>query len=294
VIARRVSLRVRAYLAAAIPLSMTVIHLAIRRATFTHWDAQQIKMSTGADQLWVFNDKYWIVMLGLLLAWAALFVRLMRQTGVAAAIFGVPFQWCVMSAAAVVALPTTVLIPGFQHTLVYVAERMSLGIGICVCVLLGAVIPKMYERVALAAAAAAFFGFLFHDERILNSLEDRIGVVVAGLSPGQRVISAIDDPYLHVFAVTHMIDRACVNRCFSFANYEPSTAQFRIRAVTRNPYVTTSYNDSWHIQDGSYVVKTSDLPLLQLYLDDKGRLAVRSLKAGSKCGSTAVSVFPAG
>ena len=105
-------------------------------------------------------------------------------------------------------------------------------------------------------------------------------------------MSGVDDPELHVFAVTHMIDRACLGRCFSYANYEPSTAQFRVRAVAENPYVTASYEDSWRMQNGSYVVKEQDLPLLQLILDEDGRMVVRPLKAGTPCGSTSLKALP--
>jgi hypothetical protein len=240
----------------------------------------------------VFDGKYYIVLVGLLVVWSLLFLDLVRKSGPQQVISSIPFQFCVISAAAVFILPTTVLIPGFQHKLVYIAERMSLGVGICVCALLGAAIPKAYERFALVALAVLFFGFLFRDERILNSLEDRIDGVISQLQPGQRVVSAVDDPGLHVFAVTHMIDRACVHRCYSYANYEPSTAQFRIRAVAPNPYVTANYDDSWKLQNGSYVVKESDLPMLQLVLDEAGRLSVRPLKAGSKCGSTSLKALP--
>ena len=59
--------------------------------------------------------------------------------------------------------------------------------------------------------------------------------VISQLPAGQRIVSGVDDPDLHVFAVTHMIDRACLGRCFSYANYEPSTAQFRIRTRGRKP-----------------------------------------------------------
>ena len=52
--------------------------------------------------------------------------------------------------------------------------------------------------------------------RTLNSFEDRLQSAVAGLPQGQRVISAIDDPSLRVFAVEHMIDRVCVGHCFSY------------------------------------------------------------------------------
>jgi hypothetical protein len=293
-IARRMSPRARVYITTAWLLAMVLLHAAVvGHTTFSFWSPQQIKMSTGADQVWVFDNKYYVVLVGLLLVWSLLFLDLVRKSGPQAVVSSIPFQFCVISAAAVVILPTTILIPGFQHKLVYIAERMSLGVGVCVCALLGAAIPKLYERYALAILAVVFFGFLFRDERILNTLEDRMDQIVSQLPPGQRVISAVDDPDLHVFAVTHMIDRACVQHCYSYANYEPSTAQFRIRAVAPNPYVTASYNDSWHIQNGSYVVKDSDLPLLQVILDENGRMCIRTLKAGTKCGSTSLKALPA-
>jgi len=291
-LARRASERGRVYLSAAWLFAMMVVQTVLNKTTFTRWSAQQIKMSTGADQVWVFDGKYYIVLFGLLVVWSLLFFDLLRRSGPRKVVSGIPFQLCVISAAAVFILPTTILIPGFQHKLVYIAERMSLGVGVCVCALLGAAIPKTYQRYAMMALAVLFFGFLFRDERILNSLEDRIDGVISQLPPGQRVISAIDDKDLHVFAVTHMIDRACVEHCYSYANYEPSTAQFRIRAVAPNPYVTASYDDSWRIQDGSYVVRETDLPLLQLILEEDGKITIRSLKAGIKCGSTSLKALP--
>jgi hypothetical protein len=198
----------------------------------------------------------------------------------------------VISAAAVSILPTTVLLPGFHHTLVYIAERMSLGVGICVCAMLAAARPRLFQQYAMVFVALVFFGFLYRDEKILNGLEDRMDGVISQLPAGQRVVSGVDDPYLHVFGVTHMIDRVCLGRCYSYANYEPSTAQFRIRTVAENPYVTARYEDSWRMQNGSYVVQSHDLPLLQLVLEPSGRMVVRTLKAGTPCGSTSLKALP--
>ena len=291
-IARRVSPRNRVYITAGWLLALVVLHIATGQTMMTRWSPQQIKMSTGADQVWVFDGKYYIVLFGLLLVWGLLFLDLVRGSGTQQVVSSIPFQFCVISAAAVFILPTTIHIPGFQHKLVYIAERMSLGVGVCVCALLGGAIPKKFERYALVALAAVFFGFLFRDERILNTIEDRMDRVISALEPGQRVISAIDDPDLHVFAVTHMIDRACLKRCFSYANYEPSTTQFRIRARRQNPIVTANYDDSWRMQAGTYVVKASDAPLLQLFRDDTGQFLVRTLKPGSECGSTNLKALP--
>ena len=120
---------------------------------------------------------------------------------------------------------------------------------------------------------AAFFLFLLHDERAFNAFEDRIGQVVATLPPGQRVLLGLDDDSLtRVNALTHMIDRECIGRCYSYANYEPSTWQFRVRAIAPNPYVASDYRDSFMMQNGQYKVKPSDLPLYQVTMDDSGNV----------------------
>ena len=105
-------------------------------------------------------------------------------------------------------------------------------------------------------------------------------------------MSVVEDPNLRVNAITHMIDRICVGRCYSFANYEPSTAQFRVRAVAENPMVVRTYADSWALQTGAYVVKPADVPLYAVDLDESGRIIVRALKAGTVCGSTYWKVLP--
>ena len=68
-------------------------------------------------------------------------------------------------------------------------------------------------------------------------------------------MTGIDDPSLHIDPFTHMIDRACLGVCYSYANYEPSTAQFRVRALGPNPSVAFTYEDSWRLHTGSYIVK---------------------------------------
>ena len=271
---------------------MVFFHGVVGRTMASRWSLDQIRMVTGADQVSVFDAKYYAVLVGLLLTWGLLFLELLRRFGGRRVVLSIPFQFCVISAAAVFILPSTVLIPGFLHSLVYIAERMSLGVGVCVCALLGAARPRVYERYALLVVALVFFVFLYRDERALNVLEDRMEGAVAQLAPGQRVVSAIDDPGLRVNALAHMIDRVCVGRCFSYANYEPSTAAFRVRSVAENPFVASTYDDSFQLQTGSYVVKERDLPIYQVNVDQAGQVVIRSLKAGNPCGSTSWKALP--
>ena len=289
-IARRFPANQRAYLFFGSIAAVVALRVAIAAKMQSVWSANQIVMTTGADQVWVFDSKYYAVMVALLFVWVVLFLNLTRGGAARQVFTGVPFQLCIVSAAAILILPNTILIPGYKHTLGFVAERMSLGVGICICAFLAGAGARSFERGAIVAVAAVFFAFLYHDERAINALEDRMERMLAVLPPGQRVISAIDDESLRI-NLAHVIDRACIGHCYSYANYEPSTAQFRVRADAPNPYVTPLYADSWLMQVGSYVVKDRDLPLYQVDLDASGQMVVKSLRAGEACGSTKWNVL---
>jgi hypothetical protein len=291
VAARRMKASSRVYLTATSLAAMVIVHAILAGTLTSNWSPRQISMTTGLDQVWVFDAKYYGVLVGLLFVWTVLFLNLIRHSDARQLFAGMPFQLCVISAAAVFILPTAILFPGFHHGLVYIADRMSLAVGICLCALLARARPRPFERGAMVAIAVVFFAFLYRDERAVNAFEDRMQDTVASLPPGQRVVSAIVDPVLRIDPLTHVIDRVCIRHCYSYANYEPSTAQFRVRAELENPYVAHTYQDSWLMQVGAYVVKSSDLPLYQVDLDAGGRMVLKSLRAGVPCGSTTWNVL---
>jgi hypothetical protein len=284
--ARRLAPLQRAYLTAGVVAAMAGAHLVLRQLVVTRWSPAQFALATGVDQAWVFDGKYYFVLAGLLLVWGVLFLALVRCRGAREVVGSVPFQLCVIGAAVVLVLPESVLLPGFAHSLSYIAERMSLGVAVCVCGLLGSVQPRLVERYALLVVAVIFFGFVYRDERALNAFEDRMQDVVSALPPGGRVVNSVQDLALRSNAVTHMIDRICVGRCYSYANYEPSTRQFRVRATAPNAIVVTTYGDSWDLQTGKYRVRDRDVPLYTVEVDHEGRLHVRSLTAGVRTGVT--------
>jgi hypothetical protein len=111
------------------------------------------------------------------------------------------------------------------------------------------------------------------------------------LPSGRRVVSGISDPDLRADALVHMLDRVCLRRCFSYANYEPSSGHFRIRTVAENTWVLANPEDSIAMQAGIYVVKPRDLPLYQLDLDRNARIVVKALPAGAPGGTTTINVL---
>lgn len=247
------------------------------------WSPNQLSLATGADQAWVFDRKYSFLAAALVLLWAWQLLDLARSRGARDLVSGVPFQITLLTVASACIIPTTILIPGYNHALAFITERMSLAAGVLMCMVLGGTRPRAAQAFGSVVIALLFFAFLYHDERALNRFEDRIDSVVAHFPPGTRVVSPINDPSLRVNALAHMIDRACLGRCFSYANYEPSTAQFRLRAVPGNPYVVANYGDSWDLQNGRHVVLPGEPPLTCIAVDAAGRFTVEEVKAGSLC-----------
>jgi hypothetical protein len=137
-----------------------------------------------------------------------------------------------------------------------------------------------------------FFSLLFFDARAINQLESKLDTMVAGLPPDSRVAALLQFPETHLqssasrviertpglihlaelfydpgFGVNihHAIDRVCIHRCISYANYEPATYQFQVRALPSNRYALLEGSESGKMQMGDYRVKESDLPLYQIY-----------------------------
>jgi hypothetical protein len=249
---------------------------------------------TGADQVWLYGRCYIVLSLALLAVWALCFRRVLNTRGVARALLDVRFQLCGLCAASLVLLPAGVLLPGYRSSLDYVSERMSLGGAVLFCALLASVrLPKPLVG-AMAAIAVVFFGLSYADERALNQVETEMARAVAQLPPGQRVVSAVAAPESRIRSLDHVVDRICVGRCFSYANYEPSTAQFRVRAYHENPIIVSNYGESYHIQKGEYVVKPRDLPMYNIDLCDPAsqQICVAPLRAGVTLRNTDLRVVP--
>ena len=151
------------------------------------------------------------------------------------------------------------------------------------------------RRSAVLAAAilcALFFTLLFFDARAINQLESKLETMVAALPPDSRVAALLQFPETRLqssarssvatapaltkvaeifydpgFGVNihHIIDRVCIRRCISYANYEPATYQFQVRALPGNHYALLEGSDSGRMQMGTYQTRESDLPLYQIY-----------------------------
>ena len=106
--------------------------------------------------------------------------------------------------------------------------------------------------------------------------------LVSTLPPNQRVMATILAPPGSRVLIQHIVDRACIGRCFSYGNYEPSTGLFRVRASPGNRYVLSDYDLAVDTENGEYTVQPEDLPAYQVYQCDLSgtELCIRPLEAG--------------
>jgi len=119
-------------------------------------------------------------------------------------------------------------------------------------------------------------------------LEEHAEELASELAPGTRVIVMIDAPAeSRMEFVDHAAERACIGHCFSYANYEPSSRQFRVRVLEGSPVVTSSADDAQDMASGQYEVQDEDLPIKQIYQCDQKdltRLCIGDLEAGGPTG----------
>jgi hypothetical protein len=93
-----------------------------------------------------------------------------------------------------------------------------------------------------------------------------------------------------VHPLAHAIDRACIGHCFSYANYEPSTAQFRVRCTPANSLVCCQPGVVFQLQAEGHVVTSAEAPLYEIGLPPGDAAArIRRLDAGD---TTRVSILP--
>ncbi|HSC45054.1 MAG TPA: hypothetical protein VLC94_04460 [Candidatus Acidoferrum sp.] len=146
-------------------------------------------------------------------------------------------------------------------------------------------VPRWTWRGA-AVIAAVFALFLYQDTGKLDRMETNARALTSAMAPATRIVAVANAPAdWRVSFIYHSIDRACIGHCFSYANYEASSQQFRLRAAPGNYVVTTSVDQSDDMSSGDYVVRKKDLPLISIYQCDDAEfttLCARELKEGQK------------
>jgi hypothetical protein len=240
----------------------------------------------GPDQLVVFGHRYRLVALGFLLMCGCIVAA-----GVAGDVHRAEF-WRTLRTPlelGVLAVFTTAMfwggisVSGYSMSLGFLPQRVSLISAVLLLCSLGCMLPHRWHLIALSLCAAIFFLFLYQDTGTINRMEENAENQLGTLPRGSRVIATIWPPPGWRVGVEHIFDRACINHCFAYSNYEPSTKQFRIRVNSGSPVVVASAAAGLAMREGRYVVKAEDLPLKQFCQcnpEDLTQFCLRDLTAG--------------
>ncbi len=195
-----------------------------------------------------------------------------------------------LTLAGVAFLPTSLDWPGTRHSLYFIDWRMALWFTLFLHAWLCARLPSRFTLGACLAAAAVYFVLLDSDWRALGQAERVFHQAVRQLPPGSRAVTDVTAIPSSMNPMLHMIDRACIGRCYSYANYEPSTAAFRLRSLPDSPVVMNSPRDIFDLYEGRYVVQPRDLPLYGVLVRraETFALEIRPLRAGETMRRTIV------
>jgi len=266
-------------------------YLANRVKFPVDWTHEPFYLRNGADQLTLYGLRYsW-------LTWAALGFGVVcviaeltsraREVSFWKAVW-LPAELYFVSVLGAALMPENLRPSETGGWIGLLASRLTTLVAISGLGLLSCLRPRKWHLVGFGACALIFFSFLYQDTLILNDMEANAERLVAELPFGTKVLSTIwAQPESRITFISHFVDRACIGRCFSYANYEPASGQFRVRVWLGSPVASAVEDDAEDMQAGEYEVQDQDLPMKEIYqcdARDPTKLCIRDLAGGEKNG----------
>ncbi|MCU1339157.1 MAG: hypothetical protein JWO19_4738 [Bryobacterales bacterium] len=246
---------------------------------------------TGVEQIWLYDVKYLVLSAAILIVLLALFLERIDQGDLLNDPVG---QIWSLHVVALVLMPSAIQLPQYKHVFAYIPQRLSLLTALFFIIMVGRARHGRGITRLTGLVATVFFTCLYLDGLAFNRTESEVASLVQNLPRGQRVVAAISDSGARLNAMLHVADRACIGRCFSYGNYEPATAQFRIRITGPNGVVAPDMKVVQEIEEGQHIVTAAEEPLYSVcpLAADPNRFYLRLLHAGEQtCAfSQAISV----
>jgi hypothetical protein len=280
-----------AVFAAAI-LAVVALHFYIVREFQTQfWYKAFFLVMNGADQLMLFGKSYAIPALSTLIFSIVCLVYAGRREGKDRPMrlhFRTPLElWAILLFTAAM-VPELIQLSYYAAPVAFPIARLTSITAVMGLCMVGSIRPRKWHLAGFSAFAVVFFALLYRDTGVLNNMETQVEHLVGTLPYGQRVMETTSSPPdSRIPFINHIVDRACIARCFAYSNYEPSSGQFRIRVRPGSLVVADSPLTTRAMELGEYVVRPEDLPMTQIYQCDERdwtRLCRRELQAGEKNG----------
>jgi len=254
------------------------------------WRSEGFFQLLGQDQLNLFGHRY-VLLSWIALAWgnvcvlAAIYDWIFRAKKPSAG-FRLAVELYLLAVIGTFCLPENFRVGLYAGWIGLLVSRLTLVTAAFGLLVLAALRLPRWSTHGNCLGALLFFLFLYQDTGKLDRMEASARTVVQSLPIGTRVVAVANPPDdWRIQFIYHSIERACLGRCFSFANYEPSSLQFRVRAGPGNYFVTTSVDQSDDMSSGDYIMRKDDLPLTSIYQCDDAdftQLCALPLREGQK------------
>ncbi len=275
---------------AIIALVSMEFYFASHEALQAGWRPDGFFQLLGQDQLNLFGHRYvllsWaVVAWGIFCTFAAIYDWIFRVKK-PSPVFGLAIELYLLALIATFCLPENFRIGLYAGWIGLLVSRLTLVTAVFGLSVLASIRLPRWSGYGNCLCALLFSVFLYQDTGKLDRMEANARTVVQVLPIGTRIVAVANPPDdWRIEFIYHSIERACIGRCFSFANYEPSSLQFRVRALPRNYFVTTSVDQSDDMSSGDYMVREKDLPLTSIFQcndADFTQLCALPLRAGQK------------
>ena len=244
----------------------------------------------GFDQIWIYSHLY------LLLSVAGTVIMLAGLTPTFRALDAnrrnAILHLLAINIVLMTALPSGIQFPVHKVPLGYLPARISLFSGVLVCCLMAKLPARHVVQGLLGLVCVGFFALTLRDDIALTRFNAELREVVDTVPTGSRVLASMVDLQARVNPLLHLVDRACLGRCFSYGNYEPATMQFRVKAIGQNNIVLTSPMAIRKVEEGSFTISDVDVPAYAVCncTDSPQRLCANRLIAGEQMCSVRLSV----
>jgi hypothetical protein len=260
-------------------LGLLRFYFASHQALEADWRSSGFFQLLGQDQLNLFGHRYFVLSCfalawGILSVAASVYDWLFRAKSATPAL-GLCCELYLVAIVATFCLPENLRTSIYAGWVGLLVSRLTLVTAIFGLGVLATLRLPRWSVHGFAMIGVLFFVFVRQDTGKLDRMEAGARAAIQTLPPGTRIVAVANPPDdWRIDFIHHSIERACVGRCFSYGNYEPSSLQFRVRALPGSWVVTDSVDKSESMSSGDYIVQNSDLPLTSIYPCDESDFTV--------------------
>jgi hypothetical protein len=255
------------------------------------WPESPFYVFNGLDQFVLYSARYHLVtyaLLAILIFWLVSEYFQRREAPIFSNSFFLSLELYLVAFCVTSLLPQNLRDGPSSAWIGLLVSRLTIISVIFAVCMLSSLRPSKPAAFATLACSVFFFTLLYRDTATLNRLEAHAESLTATLPFGTLVIPTLASPLdSRIQFVHHIVDRACIGHCFTYSNYEPSSAQFHVRVKSGSPLIADSAANAQEMEAGNYIVRASDPPLVDIYQCDPADFTVlcaRRLTPGDKTG----------